>query len=67
MFDNKEEKKRIKFYFQGFHVHVNAVSDASPNCTAAGGHFNPYSKSLNHKFRYEIIFFFRYSSWSTYS
>ncbi|UJR22137.1 hypothetical protein I4U23_025201 [Adineta vaga] len=27
----------------GFHVHVSPVSDGSPNCTAAGGHFNPYN------------------------
>ncbi|CAF1086450.1 unnamed protein product [Adineta steineri] len=27
----------------GFHVHVNPVSDGSPNCTAAGPHFNPYN------------------------
>ncbi|CAF0940510.1 unnamed protein product [Adineta ricciae] len=27
----------------GFHVHVYPVSDGTPNCTAAGGHFNPYN------------------------
>ncbi|CAF1032990.1 unnamed protein product [Rotaria magnacalcarata] len=27
----------------GFHVHVYGVSGSSPNCTAAGGHFNPYN------------------------
>ncbi|CAF0931990.1 unnamed protein product [Adineta steineri] len=27
----------------GFHVHVNPVSNGSPNCTAAGPHFNPYN------------------------
>lgn len=32
------------FFSKGFHVHVNPVAETSPNCTAAGGHFNPYSK-----------------------
>ncbi|CAF3970752.1 unnamed protein product [Rotaria sp. Silwood2] len=27
----------------GFHVHVYPVSKSMPNCTAAGGHFNPYN------------------------
>jgi Cu/Zn superoxide dismutase len=31
------------FLSKGFHVHVNGVSETSPNCTAALGHFNPYS------------------------
>ncbi|CAF3200208.1 unnamed protein product [Rotaria socialis] len=29
----------------GFHVHTYGVSESSPNCTAAGGHFNPYNTS----------------------
>lgn len=33
----------LQILFQGFHVHVYPVSEGSPNCTAAGPHFNPYS------------------------
>ncbi len=44
------------FLFQGFHVHAIPVSEGSPNCTAAGGHFNPYSKSKNIKIQTRNFF-----------
>lgn len=34
----------FSFVVQGFHVHQVGVSFDFPNCTAALGHFNPYSK-----------------------
>lgn len=37
----------IYFLFKGFHVHTSPVSEVLPNCSAAGLHFNPYSKSQN--------------------
>ena len=39
-----KERLTKKFSFQGFHVHADPLMNGELNCTAAGPHFNPYSK-----------------------
>ena len=46
MFNKTKIKNNLHriIFLKGFHVHVYGVTASSPNCTAAGAHFNPYSK-----------------------
>ena len=47
MYVRNEKYSLSILLFQGFHIHTNPVEETSPNCTAAGAHFNPYSTLIN--------------------